>query len=61
MLRQITRRLTLFLTGASMLGGSLVWAAEGIISKSRGPIRHHLQSEIPGNQGRDTLLGSSGA
>jgi hypothetical protein len=37
MLRRKTIRLTLFLIGASMLGGALVWAAEGIISQSADP------------------------
>jgi hypothetical protein len=37
MLRRMTIRLTVFLIGASILGGSLVWAAEGIISKVADP------------------------
>ena len=37
MLRRMKIRLTLFLIGASMLCGALVWAAEGIISKSADP------------------------
>ena len=37
MLRRMTFRLTLFLTGAFLLGDSLVWAAEGIISKVANP------------------------
>jgi hypothetical protein len=37
MLRRMTLRLTLFLTGAFLLGGPLVWAAESIISKVADP------------------------
>ena len=37
MLRRMTLRLTLFLTGAFLLGDPLLWAAEGIISKVADP------------------------
>ncbi len=37
MLRRMTLRLTLFLTGALLLGGPLAWAAEGILSKVADP------------------------
>ena len=47
MLRRMMLRLTLCLTGAVMLGSSLVWAAEGIIAKVANPSGSSCHLKFP--------------
>jgi hypothetical protein len=52
----MTFRLTLFLTGAFLLGDSLVWAAEGIISKVANPSGSACNLKFPAIR-EETLSG----
>ena len=47
MLRRMMLRLTLCLTGAVMLGSSLVWGAEGVIAKVANPSGSSCHLKFP--------------